>query len=219
MVHLLKSIKEYFINNINNMLLSLTNVDKHKYQKIDNRIYEINCIKALKESLKNRNDIEKHLFRHISSFLFGDFIEVRFKYNQDDCYYLFRSDVISSTTLYNFYKSYEETGRMIYKMDIRYNEKFFNLILNYLIYNDNKDNIGTLVYNSNSWLYLKDNNDFNNDIIFSLNYYELLQFKKYLKYFKIKVLDFKVSAILDIINLTMRATINQEKSTPLHKFI
>jgi len=217
MVHLLKYIKEYFINNINNIIFSIS-MDNKRYQKIDNRIYEIKCIQVIKDSLKNKDNFEKYLFKNISSFLFGDFIEVRFK-DSEYCYYLFRNDVISSETLYKFYSEYEETEKHIYKMNIRYNNMFFNLLMNYLIYNDNKDNIGTLVYNSKSWLYLKDNDDFNNDIIFSLNYYELLQFKQYIKYFKIKVLDFKVNAILDIINLTMRATINQEKSTPLRKFI
>lgn len=218
MTHALKFIKEYITDSLNNIIFSFSNMDKDRYLLVNKRINEINQIKTIK-SVITELYCEKHLYKKISSFLFGDFIEVRFRDNDDVCYYFFKNDIISSMTLYKFFVEFEKTERCVFRMDIVYNSNFFNLIVNYLIYNDNKDNIGTLIYNNKSWLYLKDSDNFNNDIIFSMNYYQLKQFKKYVSYFKIKVLDYKIMAIIDIINLNIKSSNDDKKNKPLSKFI
>ena len=217
MFKIIKSLKNYIIYSFNNIIFYINNMDNDGYTLINKRIQHINTIKQIKSSLKKIN-IESKLYKNISSFLFGDFIEVRFYNNNDVCYYFFKNDVLSSMTLYNYYNEFEKNNRFVFRMKTHYDADFFNLIVNYLIYNDNKDNIGTLVYNSKSWLYLKDSDDFNNKIIFNMNYFKLKQFQKYLSYFKIKVLDYKVKAILDIINLNFRLS-NDIKNQPLSKFI
>ena len=208
-------IKKYIVYHFNIFLFTMFQIDYDRYKRIDERTDIINTIRVVEEITKSFN-IEQQLFKTISSFLYGDFIEVTFQ-NNDYSFYLFRIDVISSETLLTLYYKFLNDNKNIFKLNIEYNEKYFQLLIKYLIYNDNKDNIGTMVYNSESWLYLKDTNEFNNRLIFSLNYLELKRFQAYIKYFKIKVLEFKVGAVLDIIDI-LGSRIKKEPE-PLNKFI
>ena len=218
MISFIKLIKDYIIYNFNTLIYAMANIDYDRQQKINNRIDIINNMKVIKKSIKE-SDLESHLFNNISSFLYGDFIEVRFKNNKTDNFYFFRDDVISSDTLIKLFQESERTGKVVFKLDIEYKKLYFDVMVNYLIYNDNKDNIGTMVYNSNSLMYLKDSDEFNNELFFSLNFFELEGFQKYINYFRIKVLDFKVGAILDIINICMKTTIHGKRTEPLRKII
>ena len=198
-------------------MFDITDINYNGFKKINKRNDTINIIKEIKYLVQEHN-LEKNLFKKISSFLYGDFIEIKFINHQDECFYFFRNDVISSETLLKLFHNSIDTGKIVFKLDIKYDKKFFNLLVKYLIYNDNKDNIGTMVYNSKSWLYLKDRDSFNNNIIFSMNHLELRLFQNYIKFFKIKVLDFKVSAILDIISICKKNTTQLDKE-PISKFI
>ena len=195
----------------------MNNINYDKYKKINDRINTIKSITNIKQII-NETKLEKYLFKPITSFLYGNFIEIKFKDN-NDLFYFFKKDIISSETLLKLFHNSEQTGKNVYKLDIEYNKLYFKLIVKYLIYNDNKDNIGAMVYNNNSLLYLKDSDDYNNNLIFQLNYFELTEFQRYIDYFKIKVLEFKVGAILDIINICMKSTIKGHKNKPLKKFI
>jgi len=209
---------DFFKNKINCLILYFMDINKENLDKLENRINIFKTIKLLENFFKE-NNIENHLYYNISSFLFGDFIEINFKDNKEISYIIFKNDTLSSDTLYCFYKKFENTKTRKFTLDLNYNNDFFYTIMNYLIYNDNKDNIGTLEHNSKSWLYLKDKDGFNNQILLKYNYYKLKQFKTYLSYFKIKVLDYKISAIIDIIHLTLNANISENKNEPLHKLV
>ena len=216
MINFPNLIKDYIIYKFNIFLFTMIQMDYDRFKKIEERTVIIKTIDEIKNITKEFN-LESNLFKNISSFLYGDFIEVTF-INNDFSYYLFKSDVISSETLLKLYYKHESDNKNIFKLNIEYDKRFFKLLINYLIYNDNKDNIGTMIYNSKSWLYLKDSDDFNNRIIFSLNYLELRRFQSYIRYFKVKVLDFKVNCVLDIISICKENSVRIDRE-PINKFI
>lgn len=213
MVNIINLLKNYIPNII---IYFMTNIDYYKFKKINERVVINQSIKNIQNIINNDTKLEKNLFKNIVSFLYGNFIEVTFKDNDNYSFYFFKRDIISSETLLKLFYKFKDNGKAVFKLDIEYNKQFFDIMVNYLIYNDNKDNIGTMIYNNSSWLYLKDEDDFNNDLLFSLNYYELSRFQKYIKFFKIKVLDFKVGIILDIINI---CNISGIRTKLLNKFI
>ena len=215
MVYFINHIKKYIINKYNYIIMD---IDNKKYDHLKEKLIIYKRIKLIKNIFKHINQ-EERLYYNICSFLYGNFIEIRFKDNNTDCFYFFKNDIISSITLYKYFSIFEINNKRIFRLPISYNKQFFNLIINYLIYNNNTDNIGTLIYNPKSWLYLKDKDNFNNKILTSLNYYKLKQFKQYLSFFKIKVLEFKITAINDIIHMTLHANIKNNKNLPIHKLI
>lgn len=208
---------DILLDAIYNFFFTLQNINYEQYKIIEERKKTIKTIKIIKKLTKEKN-IEKNLYRNISIFLFGDFIEILFldtKINEK-CFYFFRDDVLSSKTLYNFFNIYENTNKNKFKLNIKLDKYFFNIIINYLLYNKNRDNIGTMIYN-NSIIYLKDNDNFNNQLIFHFTYNELIKFQEYLKYFQIKVLDFKVSLVIDIFDSLKYVDLDQ--NIPLNKYL
>jgi hypothetical protein len=190
MVNFLILLKDIILYYISIIYFYLSNMDIQSVENMKKRKQINEIIKIVKQIFKDSNQ-EENLYRNIICYLFGDFIQVRFRFDNLNYFYFF----------------------------INYNKEYFNSIVNYLIYNKNKDNIGTLIYNSKSWLYLKDKDEYNNQLLLQYNFYKLKQFRKYVSFFKIKVLDFKVSAFIDIINLTLNVNIHENIGQPLHKII
>jgi len=202
MINFPNLIKDYIIYKFNTFLFTMFQIDYDKYKRIEYRKTIIETIEEIK-NITIVGKLEQNLFKNITSFLYGDFIEVTFQNNNEYSFYFFKRDIISSETLLKlFYKS-KTDNKNIFRLDINYNSKFFKLLVNYLIYNDNKDHIGTMEYNP-SWLYLRDSDEFNNGILVGLNYLELRRFQIYIRYFKIKVLDYKVATTVDIITVCKR---------------
>jgi hypothetical protein len=218
MVNFLILLKDIILYYISIIYFYLSNMDIQSVENMKKRKQINEIIKIVKQIFKDSNQ-EENLYRNIICYLFGDFIQVRFRFDNLNYFYFFKDDILSSKTLLKYFQNFEQTGNYIYRMDINYNKEYFNSIVNYLIYNKNKDNIGTLIYNSKSWLYLKDKDEYNNQLLLQYNFYKLKQFRKYVSFFKIKVLDFKVSAFIDIINLTLNVNIHENIGQPLHKII
>lgn len=199
---------------IYNFYFTLNNMSYKQYKVIEKQKNIIETIKIIEKLTKDKK-IEKNLYKNLVSFIFGNFIEITFLDNEK-CFYLFKNDVLSSKTLYNFFYIHENENKNNFKLNIKLNKYFFNIIINYLLYNENRDNIGTLIYN-NSIIYLKDKDNYNNNLIFHFTYNELIKFQEYLKYFQIKVLDFKVNLVIDIFDSLKY--VNLDKNISLNRYL
>ena len=194
--------------------LSFYNINNDKYNKYLNNLEKIQKIKYIKRYFQNKN-IETNLFIKICNYLYGDIIEINFNKNY---FYLFKDNCNLSCKINDFLIIYNNTGKYTFNIPIKYNKKFFYVIYNYLLYNT-EDSIENILYNPKSLIYLKYKDDFNNKIILNLNYYELKELKEYISYFKMKVLDFKISMIIDIIDLSFKYPNIRNKNEKIIKFL
>lgn len=181
----------------------MMDININQYNKIldhQNRYLEI---KSIAESSLEENNIIKNI---LIKFLYGDFIILTFAEDSDHNILIFEDiNYKNSKLLTHFFEKKKEINRIKYKIHLNYEKKYINFLLKYLIYS-NTSHI-ELKYNNGLINFIFQDN-FLNQLIFNLNYEELIELKVYIDYFDIECLNNKINII---INLIQNAIIEQKK--------
>jgi len=193
----------YLSTVIKNFYCLMMDININQYNKIlehQNRYLEIKSI--AESSLEENNIIKNDLIK----FLYGDFIILTFTDDSDHNILIFEDiNYQNSKLLKYFFEKKKEINRIKYKIHLNYEKKYINFLLKYLIYS-NTNNI-ELKYNNGLINFIFQDN-FLNQLIFNLNYEELIELKIYIDYFDIECLNKKINII---INLIQNAIIEKKK--------
>jgi hypothetical protein len=179
---------------IKNFYCLMMDININQYNKLlehQNRYLEI---KSIAESSLEDNNIIKNI---LIKLLYGDFIILTFEDNLDHNILIFEDiNYEKSKLLINFFEKKKIIKNIKYKIHLKYEKKYINFILKYLIY-ANTDNIA-LKYNNGLINFIFQDNFFNK-LIFNLSYEELIELKIYIDYFDIKSLNQKINIIISLI--------------------
>jgi hypothetical protein len=179
---------------IKNFYCLMMDININQYNKLlehQNRYLEI---KSIAESSLEDNNIIKNI---LIKLLYGDFIILTFEDNLDHNILIFEDiNYEKSKLLINFFEKKKIIKNIKYKIHLKYEKKYINFILKYLIY-ANTDNIA-LKYNNGLINFIFQDNFFNK-LIFNLSYEELIELKIYIDYFDIKCLNQKINIIISLI--------------------
>jgi hypothetical protein len=193
----------YLSTVIQNFYCLMMDININQYNKIlehQNRYLEI---KSIAESSLEENNIIKNI---LIKYLYGDFIILTFAEDSDHNILIFEDINYQNSKLLNhFFEKKKEINRIKYKIHLNYEKKYINFLLKYLIYS-NTNHI-ELKYNNGLINFIFQDN-FLNQLIFNLNYEELIELKIYIDYFDIECLNQKINII---INLIQNAIIEQKK--------
>ena len=181
----------------------MMDININQYNKILDHQTRYLEIKSIAEcSLKENNIIKNILIK----FLYGDFIILTFAEDSDHNILIFKDINYKNSKLLNyFFEKKKEINRIKYKIHLNYEKKYINFLLKYLIYS-NTNHI-ELKYNNGLINFIFEDN-FINQLIFNLNYEELIKLKIYIDYFDIECLNNKINII---INLIQNAIIEQKE--------
>jgi len=193
----------YLSTVIKNFYCLMMDININQYNKIldhQNRYLEI---KSIAESSLEENNIIKNI---LIKFLYGDFIILTFAEDSDHNILIFEDiNYKNSKLLTYFFEKKKEINRIKYKIHLNYEKKYINFLIKYLIYSNTSDI--QLKYNNGLINFIFQDN-FLNQLIFNLNYEELIELKVYIDYFDIECLNNKINII---INLIQNAIIEQKK--------
>lgn len=185
----------YLSTVIKNFYCLVMDININQYNKIleyQDRYLEI---KSIFGSLLEENNIIKNI---LIQYLYGDFIILTFSEDLDHNILIFKDINYKNSKLLNyFFEKKKEINRIKYKIHLNYNKKYINFLLNYLIYSNTNDI--ELKYNNGLINFIFRDN-FLNQLIFNLNYEELIELKKYIDYFDIVCLNDKINIIIDLIH-------------------
>ena len=173
----------------------MMDINVNRYDKIlehQNRYLEIKSI--IESSLEENNIIKNILIKY----LYGDFIILIFEDDLDHNILIFKdTNYKKSKLLRYFFEKKKKFKKNIYKIHLNYEQKYLNFILKYLIYcDDSVDN--RFKYNDGLISCIFEDN-FLNQLIFNLNYEELINLQIYIDYFEIPCLNTKIIIIIDLI--------------------
>ena len=173
----------------------MMDINVNRYDKIlehQNRYLEIKSI--IESSLEENNIIKNILIKY----LYGDFIILIFEDNLYHNILIFKDiNYKKSKLLGYFFEKKKKFKKNIYKIHLNYEQKYLNFILKYLIYcDDSVDN--RFKYNDGLISCIFEDN-FLNQLIFNLNYEELINLQIYIDYFEIPCLNTKIIIIIDLI--------------------
>ena len=193
----------YLSTVIKNFYCLMMDININQYNKILDHQTRYLEIKSIAEcSLKENNIIKNILIK----FLYGDFIILTFAEDSDHNILIFKDINYKNSKLLNyFFEKKKEINRIKYKIHLNYEKKYINFLLKYLIYS-NTNHI-ELKYNNGLINFIFEDN-FINQLIFNLNYEELIKLKIYIDYFDIECLNNKINII---INLIQNAIIEQKE--------
>ena len=185
----------YLSTVIKNFYCLMMDININQYNKILEHQNRYLGIKSIAESSLKENNILKNV---LIQYLYGDFIILTFAEDLDHNILIFEDINYKNSKLLNiFFKKKKERNRIKYKIHLNYNKKYINFILKYLIYS-NSNHI-ELKYN-NGLIHFMFQDNFLNQLIFNLNYEELIELKIYIDYFDIECLNHKINIIVDVIN-------------------
>tara|TARA_B110001454_G_scaffold218388_1_gene246202 strand:- start:3675 stop:4304 length:630 start_codon:yes stop_codon:yes gene_type:complete len=185
----------YLSTIIKNFYCLMMDINVNRYDKIlehQNRYLEIKSI--IESSLEENNIIKNILIKY----LYGDFIILIFEDNLYHNILIFKDiNYKKSKLLGYFFEKKKKFKKNIYKIHLNYEQKYLNFILKYLIYcDDSVDN--RFKYNDGLISCIFEDN-FLNQLIFNLNYEELINLQIYIDYFEIPCLNTKIIIIIDLI--------------------
>tara|TARA_B100000953_G_C17867026_1_gene373546 strand:- start:81 stop:665 length:585 start_codon:yes stop_codon:yes gene_type:complete len=173
----------------------MMDINVNQYDKIlehQNRYLEI---KSIAESSLEENNIIKNI---LIKYLYGDFIILVFEDDLDHNILIFEDiNYEKSKLLRYFFEKKNFLKKNKYKIHLNYEKKYLNFLLKYLIYSDNSIN-NSFKYN-NGLISCVFEDNFLNQLIFNLNYEELIDLQMYIDYFEIQCLDTKISVIINLI--------------------
>ena len=189
----------YLSTIIKNFYCLIMDINVNQYHKIlehQNRYLEI---KSITESSLEENNIIKNI---LIKYLYGDFIILFFEDNLDYNILIFEDiNYKKSKLLRYFFEKKKKLKKNKYKIHLNYEKKYLNFLLKYLIYCDNSvDN--RFKYNNGLISCIFEDN-FLNQLIFNLNYEELIDLQMYIDYFEIQCLDIKIHIIINLIKNAM----------------
>ena len=173
----------------------MMDINVNQYDKIlehQNRYLEI---KSIAESSLEENNIIKNI---LIKYLYGDFIILVFEDDLDHNILIFEDiNYEKSKLLRYFFEKKIFLKKNKYKIHLNYEKKYLNFLLKYLIYSDNSIN-NSFKYN-NGLISCVFEDNFLNQLIFNLNYEELIDLQMYIDYFEIQCLDTKINVIINLI--------------------
>lgn len=173
----------------------MMDINVNQYDKIlehQNRYLEI---KSIAESSLEENNIIKNI---LIKYLYGDFIILVFEDDLDHNILIFEDiNYERSKLLRYFFEKKKFLKKNKYKIHLNYEKKYLNFLLKYLIYSDNSIN-NSFKYN-NGLISCVFEDNFLNQLIFNLNYEELIDLQMYIDYFEIQCLDTKINIIINLI--------------------
>ena len=185
----------YLSTIIKNFYCLMMDINVNQYDKIlehQNRYLEI---KSIAESSLEENNIIKNI---LIKYLYGDFIILVFEDDLDHNILIFKDiNYEKSKLLRYFFEKKKILKKNKYKIYLNYEKKYLNFLLKYLIYSDNSIN-NSFKYNNGLISCIFEDN-FLNQLIFNLNYEELIDLQMYIDYFEIQCLDTKISVIINLI--------------------
>ncbi|SVA17896.1 uncharacterized protein METZ01_LOCUS70750 [marine metagenome] len=185
----------YLSTIIKNFYCLMMDINVNQYDKIlehQNRYLEI---KSIAESSLEENNIIKNI---LIKYLYGDFIILVFEDDLDHNILIFEDiNYEKSKLLRYFFEKKNFLKKNKYKIHLNYEKKYLNFLLKYLIYSDNSIN-NSFKYN-NGLISCVFEDNFLNQLIFNLNYEELIDLQMYIDYFEIQCLDTKISVIINLI--------------------
>jgi hypothetical protein len=160
-----------------------------------NNLYEYetkeNKYNKTKQLLLNYIQNEKYITYEILDYVYGQNIYLNFNNKR---VFLFKEYVKKS----NYLVSLFDTNKREIYLHVDYCDVLDN-IFTYLIYNKNKVN-NYLIYDNFHPIYLRDTDDFNNNLYYTMSYNQFISFMKYADIYEIDELKVKTSEMFDIIS-------------------
>ena len=189
----------YLSTIIKNFYCLMMDINVNRYDKIlehQNRYLEIKSI--IESSLEENNIIKNILIKY----LYGNFIILIFEDDLDHDILIFKDiNYKKSKLLRYFFEEKKNFKKNTYKIHLNYEKKYLNFILKYLIYCD--DSIDNRFKYNDGFISCIFEDNFLNQLIFNLNYEELVNLQIYIDYFEIPCLNTKIIIIIDLIKNAM----------------
>lgn len=176
-------------------MFHLMNISVERYEKVI-KLKDIHKkIEYIRNYIRDNTQFDEEMYIDISEFLYGDIIRLRFLCGYD--YHILKDNIGSSELLQNLFEYSKEHDKSTFKIDIFYDNSFMNLLMMYTTYNQRYDTIMDMSYDIRYPNYIRDNDEFNNNIFFDFNLKEIKEFREFAFIFKLDALIYKLDAIID----------------------
>lgn len=176
-------------------MFHLMNISQDRYEKTM-RLKDTHIkIHTLREYVRTKTNFDEEMYMNISKFIYGDIIRLRFLCGYD--YHIIKDNIGSSKLLQELFSYSIEHNKSTFKIDTFYDAKYMEILMMYTTYNQEYDSMLDLSYDVRYPNYIRDNDEFNNNIFFDFNLKNIKEFREFIEPFKMTILDFKLETIID----------------------
>ena len=110
---------------------------------------------------------------------------------------MIKDNIGSSELLKELFQYSTECDKSTFKVDTFYDTQYMKSLMMYTTYNQNFDSMADISYDARYPNYIRDVDEFNNNIFFEFNLKEIEEFREFISPFNMDILEFKLDTIIE----------------------